>query len=445
MRAVVDTTARSTVSTWKADTNAMVSVELVRSPATGGDAANAGAAAQFHPTYTYPFYGTDETVLGYLRPRVTLRYSAASLALHLVASYDEKSGGEVSHDSLVTPLLEYLPPHEDQCFDEAKFAKVLEADARAFVPPGHQVHQYEVGDETFELFQCKFTTPGFKKLYDRFKIFPMFLIEAATPVDADDARWDFVLVYRKRSTSPTSARPAAADTPASSSPAPDHARTMPYEFVGMASLYTFFLYPSQLRRRLAQLLILPPFQRRGHAQHLYAYLLDAMVRDREVGQFTIEDPSDAMDAIRDAGDLAYLFSRITELVSTPPKGTPADPPIARLVTDPALLTPEKGDVLAAMCAFPAKLSALATLTSVFKLHRRQAERVYEMAVLHALRGRPTREFRLMVKARIFRANRDALAALDGELDAAERVNKIHAAYLDVLKEYRARLAAVARR
>ncbi|KAI9216558.1 acyl-CoA N-acyltransferase [Blastocladiella britannica] len=378
----------------------------------------------FHPVYTYPFYGETEELVGYKNPRITLRYSAGSLATQLVSSYDEKNETEATVD-LVAPLLEYLPP--DLIHDDAAFAAAVSADASpTFAPPGVLVHQYTLPglancNDRYEVYASGFGAPGFLALYKRLAILFMFYIEAATPVDDTDPHWNFLCVYRRRSLS--SATTAASAAPAATC-----------ELVAAMSVYSFYQFPSQLRRRLAQLMVLPPYQRRGHALAMYSYLLSWVVSDPEAGALTVEDPSDAMDVVRDLGDLTLLVSRtnVWRLAGIP------QPSISTI--EPTLVGTAAGAVTAAtadmLCAFGAKRAALTTLRCEYKLAARQAERVYEMLVLRELEGRAPRPFRLMVKARIFRANRDALATVE---DKYERVSAIQGTYKDVLSEYKDRL------
>ncbi len=41
-----------------------------------------------------------------------------------------------------------------------------------------------------------------------------------------------------------------------------------YSIVGYTTVYGFYSYPDMMRPRLSQMLILPPFQRKGHGGEL---------------------------------------------------------------------------------------------------------------------------------------------------------------------------------
>ncbi|KAJ3373620.1 histone acetyltransferase 1 [Allomyces arbusculus] len=446
--ALIDTTARSTQG-WLYDTNAMVKIELLRRP-TVSDPPNSSRdddedddeqsngenldqdppAWSFHPVYTYPFYGTDQQIAGYRNPRVVIRSSAASLTTHVAATYDTKSH-EAMLD-LVQPLLEYLP--SDLIHDDVAFAKALANDVK-FTPPGNVVLEYETENGAqFQLFECTASTPGFPTLYDRLKIFAMYFIEAATPVDVTDPAWTFYLLYRRH--------------PSSSS---SH---LPFEFAGLFSSYSFFLFPDRTRKRISQVLILPPFQRQGHAARIYAYLHRTAMADAQIGELAVEDPSEAFDVLRDVSDLRLFLHGpvpgrpdsdrglvavpevdLATVTTTNDKHTVTWDPLAAR-SAPKLIWNRKHDILR-LCTHDVKQARVRGLRAFAKLQPRQAERVYEMLVLNEAvpagsRRAPPAAFRRMVKARIYRAHKDALEAV---ADDEQRKELVHETYLQVLDEY----------
>ncbi|KNE62414.1 hypothetical protein AMAG_07636 [Allomyces macrogynus ATCC 38327] len=447
--ALVDTTARATQG-WLYDTNAMVKIELLRRPTvpapipnssrdddeendgpSNGDSVDQDPPAwSFHPVYTYPFYGTDQQIAGYRNPRVVIRSSAASLVTHVAATYDAKSH-EATLD-LAQPLLEFLP--SDLIHDDVAFAKALANDTK-YTPPGNVVLEYETANGVqFQLFECTVSTHGFPTLYDRLKIFAMYFIEAATPVDVTDPAWTFYLLYRRH--------------PSSSS------AHLPYEFAGLFSTYSFYLFPNRTRKRISQVLILPPFQRQGHAARIYAHLHCTAMADAQIGELAVEDPSEAFDVLRDVSDLR-LFLRgpvpgrpdsdrglaavpevdVADSATIDGELTVAWNPLATR-SAPTLVWGRKHDILQ-LCTHSVKQARVRGLRAFAKLQSRQAERIYEMLVLNEAvpagsRRAPPAAFRRMVKARIYRAHKDALEAV---ADEEQRKELVHETYLQVLDEY----------
>lgn len=65
----------------------------------------------------------------------------------------------------------------------------------------------------------------------------------------DEDAWEFIILYERRK------RPGT------------HIST--YHFVGYVSVYPFWCYPDQVRLRLSQFVILPPYQQQGHGCGLH--------------------------------------------------------------------------------------------------------------------------------------------------------------------------------
>jgi histone acetyltransferase 1 len=80
-----------------------------------------------------------------------------------------------------------------------------------------------------------------------------------------------------------------------------------YEFVGYSSYYPFYHYPDLTRMRISQFMILPPFQRQGHGKRLYKFMYEMFRHDKRVVDFTIEDPNDTFQDMRDCVDVSTLL------------------------------------------------------------------------------------------------------------------------------------------
>lgn len=55
--------------------------------------------------------------------------------------------------------------------------------------------------------------------------------------------------------------------------------------MGYTSLYQFLYFPDKTRLRLAQLVILPPFQKQGHGHHLYSMVYLWCLTREDVAEF----------------------------------------------------------------------------------------------------------------------------------------------------------------
>ena len=61
--------------------------------------------------------------------------------------------------------------------------------------------------------------------------------------------------------------------------------------------------------RISQFLFLPPFQRQGHGIRLYSFLYNMFLGDKSVVDFTVEDPNDFFQDMRDKHDVSCLLQQ----------------------------------------------------------------------------------------------------------------------------------------
>ena len=95
----------------------------------------------------------------------------------------------------------------------------------------------------------------------------MYFVDGSNFITLDD-RWSLYVLYEKY----TSA----------SSP------QKRYAFAGYMSVYRFYAYPENVRPRVSQLVILPPFQKMGHATRLLETVYEDLVPLPEVIDITGE-------------------------------------------------------------------------------------------------------------------------------------------------------------
>jgi histone acetyltransferase 1 len=260
--------------------------------------------------------------------------------------------------------------------------------------------------------------------------------ESSEPDLSDADRWTVFYLYRK-------------DNPA------DGAGPGSYIFVGYSTVYRFYWFQPPTppaspgdrwelpngdtdlanlpcRTRLSQFVILPPFQGRGMGARLYNTIFQYYQDHKQTQEFTVEDPNEAFDHLRDVCDLTFLRSvpefnnlRLDTSVTIPKSG-----PLPQLITN--------GD----------KLEALRQKT---KIASRQFYRVLEMHLMSQLPESvrpkvdvdkvvpaPTKADRhqerlweLVAKQRLYRHNKEALSQI--ELD--ERIEKLSEVLQGVGFEY----------
>lgn len=298
-------------------------------------------------------------------------------------------------------------------------------------------------DGQYEVWKGSLEDPAVKQLNSRIQILVPLFIEGGSYIgqkegiespelDLSDAdRWTCFFLYRKDR--------SVGDANQSS-----------YIFMGYSTIYRFYWFqptppasPTSgwelpqgnldltelpCRTRLSQFVILPPFQGKGHGARLYKTIFDHYHKHEQTQEFTVEDPNEAFDDLRDICDLAFLRTlpefnalRLNTKVSIPKSG-----PIPPLI--------EGADQLRA-------------LQQKSKIASRQFSRVVEMHLMSQLpdsvrqtmdldKDMPTpstadkhqeRIWQLIAKQRLYRHNRDVLS----QLDHGERVEKLSDALTSV--------------
>lgn len=275
--------------------------------------------------------------------------------------------------------------------------------------------------------------PAIKQLNARLQVLVPLFIEGGSFIQEiddnaepanDDDRWTLFLLYRKQKSS--------YDTSKSS-----------YTFVGYSTIYRFFYFqpPSPPaspqaewelptediklaampnRTRLSQFVILPPFQRKGLGRQLYQRIFKHYFDKPETLEFTIENPNENFDRIRDICDLEFLRSL---------------PEFTSLKLNDSIVLPHHGGVPQLIAG-----GDVNNIRRASKIAPRQFNRVLEMQIMSKLPAsvRPTlsqdekpkstkedrylqRLWEIFAKQRLYRHNKDVLV----QMEPAERVESLH--------------------
>ena len=321
-----------------------------------------------------------------------------------------------------------------------------------WTPPGSLHATIEAPDGTYEVWRGTLADEAIQQLHRRVQVMIPFLIEGGSYIGqttdqevvgfdySDGDRWTVFFLYRKQ-------------------PAPNRPEINEYTFVGYSTIYRFYFFQptppsspgdqwelptgdydlaeSPCRTRLSQFLILPPFQGKGNGIRLYDAIFKSYYQHSQTKQFTVENPNEAFDDLRDIYDLGFLRS-IPEFNS--------------LKIDTSVAIPKSGPV-------PKLITSSDQIESIrlkSKIAPRQFSRVLEMHLMSQLPSnvqmtmdlneRPAaskieahqhREWQLIVKQRLYRHNRDLLA----QLDASDRIEKLAETLVGVELEYARLLAA----
>ncbi|KAH6627777.1 acyl-CoA N-acyltransferase [Chaetomium tenue] len=427
---------------WSTSSNDALLLSLVSPSPTGvktiGDS--------FRPKFTYPIFGDSEEIFGYQNLKISLRYNASDMRPNLSITYGKKfdAVGDTEATDVHGILREFLP---DVAFQKKKdFETTIKGLRKNWTPPGKLATTFDVKGKTFEIWKGNLTDPAVKQLISRIQILIPLFIEGGSAIDLDDPdadRWTVFFLYQK----------GAASSDADSNP---------YVFAGYSTVYRFFHFrpltppqsPSEAdvekatlaqdfdlselpcRNRISQFIVLPPFQGKGLGPRLYSHIFGEYIKHPQTTEITVEDPNEAFDDLRDIADLQYL----------------------RQLPDYQELRINTIDI-PKVGAAPNNIVDKAACEAVrikAKMAPRQFARVLEMHLMSKLpepvrpgispeKSAPNatkeqkheyRLWRLMLKKRIYRHNKDAL----GELEIPERISKLEETVSSVEFDY-ARLLA----
>jgi len=269
-----------------ADANDVLRFKLVRGAEDLED-----EAREFPPEMCHQIYGDNENIFGYRGLQIKLYMTAGTLGAFVSAKWDTKvdplKTDGVTADDVVAPLVKVLAPGSFTTSREEFVTWLSAAAEAAFRPPGELLSSFALesagGGRQFEVLLATEATPGLREYHERLQPWILFFIDAASYIDIDDDSWRFFLMFEKVSVGGEERR----------------------QVVGYLTVYEYYAYgrtTNHKRPRIAQMLVLPPFQRLG----LGARLLDTVYQhyrsDRTVTDITVEDPSDNFVRLRDFVD-----------------------------------------------------------------------------------------------------------------------------------------------
>lgn len=75
-----------------------------------------------------------------------------------------------------------------------------------------------------------------------------------------------------------------------------------YAIAGYMTVYNYYAYPSRIRPRISQVLVLPPFQKQGHGAQMLQTFYNTCYGNSDILDITVEDPSENFQRLRDFVD-----------------------------------------------------------------------------------------------------------------------------------------------
>lgn len=309
----------------------------------------------FKPDMSHQVFGENETIFGYRDLKVKLYYTAGRLTTYMSIDYKEKADPDkfegVEPDDVAKILAEKLQPGFLTNLDT--FVASLSKESK-FVPFGELVNSFKTARDgespsTYEIYQCDTSNLEFLKYHERLQTFILWFIDGSSFIDTDDGNWKFFLCFQKYKLD---------------------GKTL-YAIAGYATVYQYYAYPKNIRPRISQVLVLPPFQRQGIGATLLRTIYNHYLGMEEVLDITVEDPSQDFQYLRDYVDCENMMKLPSYQPAQLKKGWSED-----MATE---------------------------ARSKFKINKRQARRVYEILRLKITNRKDKEEYkqyRLNIKSRL---------------------------------------------
>ncbi|CAF9913524.1 MAG: histone acetyltransferase 1 [Heterodermia speciosa] len=439
---------------WSSKANEAVEISIVQAGETSPK-----TLSSFHPLFTYPVFGEEERIFGYQGLKIHLRFAAHDAYPNVEISYDKRfeAVGDTAATNIEEVMKEWIPPISFT--KNAYFNNRIQADvsAKHFKPPGKLIESYTSKGRQFEIWLGELTDPGVQVVLERLQIFVSFFIEGGTPLALDDAewtlaRWRVFFVYEKLSQFPSPNGSSYSIVGYSTSYrfvtfVPTSKSGKAQDELSSKKTQTFTLPPSEpipvssfpSRARISQFLILPPHQHHSHGSHLYAAVTKTFLASPTCLEITVEDPSEAFDDLRDYCDYTHLLAngtlgQITLSTNLDPKLTAKKRgvrvPTAKILDTALLESLRKKNKLA-----PRQFHRLVEmhLFSQIAPHARQAgaARLTQRARTSDKDDKAFYYWRLLVKQRVYKKNKDVLM----QLDHLDRIDKVEQTVGEVIGDY----------
>ncbi|KAL9255052.1 Histone acetyltransferase type B catalytic subunit-like protein [Drosera capensis] len=273
--------------------------DFVLSKFSSKEEAEAGTGFCVKPVDLNNFFDDEDgKIYGYQGLKITVLVSSISFHVYTNVTYESVSDGGKGITDLKTALQnmfgeniiekeEFLQTFStegqyiwsiassgERLYENASAVRSTDSchsDAKALVT---EVTCLNVGD------------PQVGHLYSRLVPLVLLLVDGSNPIDVTDSQWDLYLLVQKTI---------------------NEGQVSEARLLGFAAVYRFYHYPDSSRLRLSQILISPPYQRQGYGICLLETITKVGVAEN-VYDFTIEEPLDSLQRVRDVIDVPRLLA-----------------------------------------------------------------------------------------------------------------------------------------
>ncbi|KAK1413874.1 hypothetical protein QVD17_29610 [Tagetes erecta] len=235
------------------------------------------------------FFEEDGKIYGYQGLKITVWISSISFQAYADISFEstcdagkgitdlKASLQNIFADNLVETKDDFLKTFSS----ETNYVKSMISDGKVI---SNGLHGHLNADSS-ELEVVRVEGESMGLLYCRLVPLVLLLVDGSNPIDVTDPDWEIYLLVEKKTDE----------------------KDVPQKLLGFAALYRFFHYPDSHRLRLGQILVFPPYQRKGYGSHLLQVITDMAVADN-IYDFSIEEPLDSLQHVRACIDIPRLLA-----------------------------------------------------------------------------------------------------------------------------------------
>ncbi|CAH1419762.1 unnamed protein product [Lactuca virosa] len=241
-----------------------------------------------------PFFEEDGKIYGYQGLKIAIWISSISFQAYADISFESTSDAGKGITDLNSSLQNIFADNLVETKDD--FLKTFSTESnyiKSMISEGKTIQQIlpsSYNNESngtlkedcseLEVVHVEGTSMGL--LYCRLVPLVLLLVDGSNPIDVTDPDWEVYLLVEKKS---------------------DESQKL----LGFAALYRFFHYPGSKRLRLGQILVFPPYQRKGYGGHLFEAITNMAVSDN-VYDLSIEEPLDSLQHVRSCVDIPRLLA-----------------------------------------------------------------------------------------------------------------------------------------
>ncbi|KAL0337322.1 UNVERIFIED_CONTAM: Histone acetyltransferase type B catalytic subunit [Sesamum calycinum] len=265
------------------EANECIKIYLVSSE----DEVDSPSSFQIEPIDLNQFFGDDGKIYGYQGLKITVWLSSISFHAYADISFESTSDGgkgitdlksslqNIFAENLVEKKDDFLRTFSSECHYVKSIASGAEALPRT-PSNGCSNSDCHLQEEPVDAEVLRVSGITVGHLYSRLVPLVLLLVDGislasfgSNPIDVIDPKWEMYILVRKVQEDSC------------------------MKLLGFAAVYRFHRYPDSMRLRLGQILILPPYQRKGYGCSLLEVLNNVAISEN-VYDLTVEEPEDSL-------------------------------------------------------------------------------------------------------------------------------------------------------